>query len=80
MNTNCGALGFMEWGGMAAGLLGAALLSFNSTISGYGFLFFLASNVFWIYASAMRRNFALLSMMSAFCLTSLFGIYSWFLK
>lgn len=66
-----------EWGGMATGLLGSMLLAFNSAASGYGFVFFLISNVLWIYASAKRRNYALLLMMGAYSITSLYGLYAW---
>lgn len=72
------ALDAPEWGGMATGLLGSMLLAFNSSASGYGFLFFLISNVLWIYASAKRRNYALLTMMGAYSITSLYGVYAWF--
>ena len=38
----------LEWSGAITGLLGSALLAANLSISGFGFVVYLASNAFWI--------------------------------
>ena len=44
-----------EWTGSVMGLVGAFLLALNTQISGWGFVAFLASNLFWI-AFALRQK------------------------
>lgn len=67
-----------EWAGSITGLLGSALLATNSQYSGYGFIAFLASNIFWIYFSYKTKTHSLLTMQAGFTLTSVVGIARWF--
>ena len=66
-----------EWMGAATGVLGALLLAINTPWSGYGFVAFLASNLFWITYGCMRRAFGLVTMQLVFTLTSVIGISRW---
>jgi hypothetical protein len=58
------------WAGFALGLIGATTLAFGSP---FGWLLFLASNVFWIAHALEHRNWPLLAQMAAFCVTSTIG-------
>lgn len=67
----------IEWIGSILGLIGAALLATNSSISGYGFVAFLLSNFCWAYFGYKTRAFGLLTMQAGFTLTSVVGIVRW---
>jgi len=66
-----------EWIGAITGLLGALLLSLNVSVSGYGFILFLASNVAWVIYSLRRRTYGLLAQQLGFSATSIIGIVRW---
>lgn len=68
---------FLEWAGAITGVIGAGLLATNSAISGFGFIAFLISNLFWIAFAINKRSFGLLSMQVLFTATSLLGVYRW---
>lgn len=59
------------------GLLGAALLAMNAAYSGWGFVAFLASNLFWIAFALSSRAWGLVVMQIGFVGTSLLGIFRW---
>lgn len=67
----------VEWLGTILGLVGSALLASNTTLSGYGFLFFLTSNAFWLWFGLKQRAWGLVTMQTGFTATSLLGIYRW---
>ncbi len=67
----------VEWLGAILGLVGSALLASNTTLSGYGFLFFLISNAFWLWFGLKKRAWGLVTMQTGFTATSLLGIYRW---
>lgn len=67
----------IEWTGALLGLIGSALLASHTEVSGYGFLFFLASNACWVFFSIHKRAWGLLTMQAGFTATSLLGIYRW---
>ncbi len=69
--------GMIEWLGALFGIAGAALLAFNVPYSGFGFVAFLFSNLFWIAYGITKRSFGILVMQLFFSATSLFGIYRW---
>jgi len=70
-------LSIIEWSGSLLAVIGAGLLATRGRYVGYGFVFFLVSNVFWItYALAIADN-KILFMQIAFTFTSLLGIYRW---
>lgn len=70
----------VEWSGTVLGLVGSLLLALNITISGYGFITFLASNVCWLFFGIRNRAWGLVTMQAGFAVTSLLGIYNWFIK
>lgn len=67
----------VEWVGSVLGLIGAALLATNSSVSGYGFVAFLASNFCWMYFGYKTRALGLVTMQAGFTLTSFIGIARW---
>lgn len=67
----------LEGCGAVTGLLGAALLAMNDAYSGWGFLAFLASNLFWIAFAIRTDAWGLVVMQTGFVGTSLLGIYRW---
>ena len=79
MNGSNQVLNQIEWAGMTTGLLGSALLALKLDVSGYGFVLYLVSNVFWIYAGRQRGSTALMAMMICYSMASLYGIYRWML-
>ena len=75
-NNNIEVLG---WIGSILGLIGAALLALNVSISGYGWIAFLASNVAWITYGVLTKTYSLLVMQVGFTITSFVGLYRWLL-
>jgi hypothetical protein len=69
----------LEWGGSLTGLLGAGLLALNASISGFGFVAFLISNLAWIGFALSIRAYGLLMMQLGFTVTSVVGIARWLL-
>ncbi len=67
----------VEWVGAITGLSGAVLLSLNIEHSGYGFIFFLISNVAWIIFSIRNRTYSLLAQQVGFTATSIIGVLRW---
>ena len=67
----------IEWAGSLLGLIGAGLLALNNAYSGYGFVAFFISNLFWIGWGIKRKAFGLLTMQAGFTLTSIVGITNW---
>jgi nicotinamide riboside transporter PnuC len=67
-----------QWIGCTTGVLGSALLAANrSRVSGWGFVAYLISNVFWIAFAAENHAPGLLTQQVVFTLTSLIGIWRW---
>lgn len=72
-------LSILEWSGAITGLIGAFLLATNTRISRYGWLFFLAANVFLIAMAYGIHRYGLLLQQTGFMASSLLGIYrAWF--
>ncbi len=67
----------VEWTGTLTGLLGALLLSLNTELSGYGFIFFLLSNIAWICFALRTRSYGLLTQQIGFSATSILGVVRW---
>lgn len=67
----------LPWLGSVTGVLGALLLALNNKASGYGFVLFLVSNVFWLAFGLMSGLTSMVVMQSVFTVTSLIGIYRW---
>jgi len=70
-------MSFIEWAGSLFGILGALLLALNTKVSGWGFVLFLISNVFWIAYGMMNEVYSLLVMQAFFTATSLLGVKRW---
>jgi uncharacterized protein with PQ loop repeat len=70
----------VEWAGAILGMFGSLLLALNVEISGYGFIAFLTSNVCWLVYGIRTRAWGLVTMQVGFTVTSITGIYNWFLK
>jgi len=67
----------LEWLGCITGVAGAFLLALNNEWSGWGFVVFLISNVFWITYGIITRTPGLITMQVVFTATSILGIYQW---
>lgn len=68
----------LQWLGCISGVAGSLLLALNTSRSGWGFVLFLVSNVFWIVFAVATNTPGLVAMQLAFTLTSSVGIYRWF--
>jgi hypothetical protein len=64
-----------EWSGSLLGLLGAFLLATHSSVSRYGWLAFLASNVAMIAFASALGAYGLLVQQLGFICTSVLGLY-----
>lgn len=67
----------VEWVGAGFGVTGAALLALHIPISGFGFVAFLVSNIFWVAWSVSQEADGLRFQQIAFTCTSLVGTYNW---
>lgn len=70
----------VEWLGCAFGVLGSGLLALNARCSGWGFVLFFVSNLFWIGFALAHQNYGLLFQQMVFLLTSAIGIYRWLVR
>lgn len=61
-----------------AGMLGAALLA-STVHPGLGFAAFLVSNVGWLVFSAGHGHWRMFAQQGVFLLTSLLGVWNWWL-
>ena len=67
-----------KWVGTISGIAGACLLAANVEVSGFGFVLFLVSAIFWIVAGWMMKEMSLVSLNITFLIIDGFGIYRWF--
>ena len=70
----------LQWAGCGTGVLGAILLATKTKWSGYGFLLFLASSVFWMAYGVVTHTEGLITQQVVFTLTSLAGIWKWLVE
>jgi nicotinamide riboside transporter PnuC len=68
----------LQWLGCISGVVGSLLLALHNRHSGWGFVFFLISNVFWISYGFAIGAMGLISMQCIFFVTSVLGVYKWF--
>ncbi len=68
---------FLKWTGTATGIAGATLVALNVSISGWGFVLFLASSVSWTVAALRMRENSLALLQGAFTVINVLGIYRW---
>lgn len=69
----------IEYTGSFAGIIGTLLLAFNNEYSGYGFLFYMVSNVCFIIIGYKVKLYGLLVMQLCFVISSFIGVYVWLL-
>ena len=67
----------IEWSGSIFGILGAFMLALNNEYSGWGFVMFLLSNVFWITYGIKTKMYSMLSMQAIFTMSSILGVINW---
>lgn len=67
----------MQWIGCVTGICGSALLALNNRFSGWGFVLFLISNIFWIAFSLITSTNGLLTMQIFYMVTSIVGVIRW---
>lgn len=70
----------MEWAGCVTGLLGALVLALNMPYSGWGWVFFLVSNLLWIVYGVITRANGIIFMQAGFACTSALGIFNALIK
>ena len=68
---------YLQWAGCATGVVGATLLALNTRVSGWGFVFFLASNGFWMAYGWETNALGLIFTQVIFTITSCLGIVRW---
>ncbi len=68
----------LQWLGCAFAVTGSLMLASHTNRSGWGFVLFLISNVFWIAYGIEVGARGLLVMQLFFSITSLICIYRWF--
>lgn len=73
-----GMVGLAEWAGSVCGMLGAGLLSVNTKISRYGWIFFFAANIFVGAFAWAEHHDGLLMQQAVFFITSSVGIWRTF--
>ena len=80
MFNNISAKAASEWMGCFTGLIGAFMLALHTSYSGWGWVFFLVSNLLWIIYGLLARARALVLMQLGFGCTSLLGVSQWLVK
>lgn len=79
MATPKGAV-FSQWAGAAAGIVGTLLLAVPGPASKWGFVFYLASNLFWMRFGVATKTPGLIVQNAAYTVSSLLGIWFWIFK
>ena len=69
----------LQWLGCATGAAGSLVLATKTKYSGWGFVLFLLSNVFWLSYAFLTNVPGLYTQQTIFFLTSVLGIYRWFI-
>ncbi len=64
----------LGWFGSIAGILGAAIVASNISISGWGWVVFLISSISWLIVGFKRKDWALFYINLAFTATNTLGI------
>lgn len=70
----------IQWLGCATGASGSMLLAINARYSGWGFVLFLVSNIFWAVFGVVTHAPGLIAMQVIFTITSIVGIYRWLIS
>jgi len=67
----------LQWAGCATGIIGSLLLALRITWSGWGFVFYVFSNAFWIAFGIATHAPGLVVMQCVFTCTSIAGVWFW---
>lgn len=67
----------LQWLGCATGAAGSLLLAARIEKSGWGWVLFFISNVFWVLYALLTNVPGLYTQQTIFFLTSIIGIYRW---
>lgn len=73
-------LSVFEWSGCVLGITGAMLVAVQSPQARWAFVLWLISNLSWTIYGWWHGNLALVLQQSAFCITSMLGIWNGFLR
>lgn len=69
----------VQWLAAAFGVAGALILAVPGIDPAWGFAAFLVSNVGWLAFGAKRRHWGLVAQQVVFLITSLIGLWNWWL-
>ena len=67
----------LQWTGAITGIAGAAVLAAHVPWSGWGFVFYLASNCCWYAYGRRVGSGAMMLMQAVFTVISLAGVWRW---
>jgi len=67
----------LKWTGTVTGIAGAIWVALNIATSGWGFVLFAISAVFWTIAGWLMREPSLVLLQSVFFAIDILGIYRW---
>lgn len=70
----------LQWSGCVFGILGSLFLALNNKRSGYGFVLFIFSNIFWLAFGLLTKTYGLVVTQVFFMFISGLGIYKWLIK
>ena len=68
----------VEWAGAITGMIGSLLISTNTDISKFGFIFYLINNLAFIAFALLAKRRGILMMNLFFLGTAFIGIARWF--
>lgn len=70
----------LQWFGCVTGITGSLFLALNNKHSGWGFVLFLLSNMFWMAFGISTNAPGLITTQVFFTITSSLGVYKWLIK
>jgi hypothetical protein len=69
---------YIEWLGVAFGIVGNILLALNIAISPLGFVCYLISNCFLLYFTLKKKTWGLYTMYWFYMVINGYAVYAWF--
>ncbi|CAB5514258.1 hypothetical protein LMG26857_03316 [Achromobacter anxifer] len=67
----------IEWAGCVTGLFGSYLVAANVSVSGFGFVAFLASNMLFLAYGIKTKAWGIVTMQMGYTGSSVMGIMRW---
>lgn len=67
----------IKWFATFCLITGGALVASNTEVSGWGFPFFVAGSIAWLYCAILMREAALAVTSVVFLIIDLIGVYRW---